>query len=173
MRERHEADGVVNELVALPMDGSAEPRVIEDGRDFYAGPRLSPDGTKLTWMTWDLPWMPWDGSEVWVADVAADASLSGARKVAGVEGEESILQPEWSPAGELHFVSDRTDWWNLYRERDGRIEPLCAMRGRVRVAAVGLRRARPTRSSATAGSPASTTQPGASTWRPWTRRPAS
>ena len=42
----------------------------------------------------------------------------------GTEGEESIWQPGWSPAGELHFVSDRTDWWNLYRERDGELQAL-------------------------------------------------
>ena len=133
VRERHEDDGVINELVALATDGSSEPAIIAGGRDFYASPRLSPDGLRLAWLAWDLPWMPWDGCEVWTADVpasgdlAAGASLGAPRKVAGADGQESIWQPAWSPSGELHFVSDRTGWWNLYRERAGEIEALCPM----------------------------------------------
>jgi dipeptidyl aminopeptidase/acylaminoacyl peptidase len=133
VRERHLDDGVVNELVALATDGSTEPLVIEGGRDFYAAPRLSPDGARLAWLTWDLPWMPWDGCELWTAEVpaaaelAAGAPLGQARKVAGTCGEESIWQPGWSPAGDLHFVSDRTGWWNLYRERGGETDALCPM----------------------------------------------
>jgi dipeptidyl aminopeptidase/acylaminoacyl peptidase len=119
VRERHGPEDVVNELVAIPADGSGEPRVISSGRDFYAAPRISPDGSRLAWLSWDLPWLPWDGCELWVADLAADGSLSDERLVAGRDGHESIWQPGWSPAGELHFVSDRTGWWNLYRERGG------------------------------------------------------
>jgi dipeptidyl aminopeptidase/acylaminoacyl peptidase len=124
VRERHTDDGVVNELVAIPADGSREPRTIAGGQDFYAAPRISPDGTHLAWLSWNLPWLPWDGCKLWVADLAPDGSLSGERHVAGVDGEESIWQPGWSPSGELHFVSDRTGWWNLYRERGGTSEPL-------------------------------------------------
>jgi dipeptidyl aminopeptidase/acylaminoacyl peptidase len=58
--------------------------------------------------------MPWDGTELWVADLAADGSLTNRRLVAGGEAE-SIYQPGWSPAGELYFVSDRDGWWRLYR----------------------------------------------------------
>jgi dipeptidyl aminopeptidase/acylaminoacyl peptidase len=125
VRERHEDDDIINELVAFPPDGSAPPRVIAGGRDFYSTPRLSPDGTRIAWLSWDLPWMPWDGCELFVAELAPDASLSGVRKVAGTDGEESIVQPGWNANGELHFVSDRSGWWNLYR--DGDREPLCAM----------------------------------------------
>jgi dipeptidyl aminopeptidase/acylaminoacyl peptidase len=127
VRERHDGNEVINELVVMPTDGSAQPVIIAGGRDLYASPRLSPDGTKLAWLSWDLPWMPWDGCELWVADVSADGSLSEERKVAGTDGEESIWQPDWSPTGELHFVSDRTGWWNLHRERDGELQPLCPM----------------------------------------------
>jgi len=70
--------------------------------------------------------MPWDGTELWVAEMKADGSPTGAERVAGGI-DESIFQPEWSPDGILHFVSDRTGWWNLYRRRDSRIEPLCEM----------------------------------------------
>ena len=128
VRERHpdpdDPSGVTNELVVIPPEGSAEPLIIRSGRDFYSSPRISPDGSMLCWLEWDLPWMPWDGCEVYVADLADDATLQNVRQVAGRAGEESIFQPAWSPAGDLHFVSDRTGWWNLYRERDGQVEAL-------------------------------------------------
>jgi dipeptidyl aminopeptidase/acylaminoacyl peptidase len=115
---------VTNDVVAIPPDGSAEPRAIRSGRDFYSTPRISPDASMLCWLEWDLPWMPWDGCEVFVADLAGDSTLENVRQVAGRAGEESIFQPAWSPAGDLHFVSDRTGWWNLYRERDGHVQAL-------------------------------------------------
>jgi dipeptidyl aminopeptidase/acylaminoacyl peptidase len=128
VRERHpdpdDPAGVTNELVAIPPDGSAEPRTVRSGRDFYATPRISPDGSMLCWLEWDLPWMPWDGCELYVADLAGDATLQNVRQVAGRAGEESIFQPAWSPAGDLHLVSDRTGWWNLYRLRDGNLHAL-------------------------------------------------
>ncbi len=121
VRERHaESDSskdVVNELVALPTDGSSEPRIIVGGRDFYSTPRISPDGSKLCFLAWDLPWMPWDGCELHVADLSADGSLTNVEHVAGKDGVESIWQPEWSPSGDLVFASDRSGWWNLERIR--------------------------------------------------------
>ena len=123
VRERHaESDrssDVVNELVALPTDGSAEPAVIASGRDFYSNPRVSPDGTRLCFLAWDLPWMPWDGCELHVADLVSDGTLTNVQEVAGRIGVESIWQPAWSPSGDLVFASDRSGWWNLERVRDG------------------------------------------------------
>jgi dipeptidyl aminopeptidase/acylaminoacyl peptidase len=116
VRERHESDVVTNELIAFAADGSRGARIIVGGRDFFSNPRISPDGSRLAWLTWDLPWMPWDGCELWTADLSADGSVSNARLVAGKLDGESIFQPEWSPAGDLHFVSDRSGWWNLYRQ---------------------------------------------------------
>jgi hypothetical protein len=115
VRERHEAGEVWNELVAIPADGSAEPRTIASGHDFYAAPRLDPAGGRLAWVQWDHPRMPWDGTELVVADIAADGALSGERVVAG-GAEESVLDPQWSPDGRLHFCSDRDGWWNLHSE---------------------------------------------------------
>jgi dipeptidyl aminopeptidase/acylaminoacyl peptidase len=123
VRERHaESDSskdVVNELVVLPTDGSAEPRVIASGRDFYSSPRISPDESKLCFLAWNLPWMPWDGCELHVADLASDGSLTNVEHVAGKDGEEAIWQPSWSPSGDLVYASDRSGWWNLERIRDG------------------------------------------------------
>ena len=108
------APQVVNTVVAISLatGGTGVPLVA--GNDFYSSPRLSPDGAKLAWLTWQLPNMPWDGTELWVADIAAEGSLANARKLAG-GAEELIYQPEWGPDGALYFVSDRSDWWNLYR----------------------------------------------------------
>jgi dipeptidyl aminopeptidase/acylaminoacyl peptidase len=122
VRERHEGEqvtDVVNELVAIPTDGSSEPQVIAGGRDFYSDPRISPDGSKLSFLSWSLPWMPWDGSELFVADLASHGALSNINRVAGRDGEESIWQPDWSPDGALVFASDRSGWWNLESVLDG------------------------------------------------------
>ena len=110
VHERHEADGsVVNELVALTTDGSARARTLAGGHDFYAAPRISPDGRHLAWLCWDHPLMPWDGTDLWTAELAADGTLSGERLVAGGP-RESVLQPTWSPDGRLHYASDRSGW---------------------------------------------------------------
>lgn len=127
VREDHRPAGreAVNTLVTIPLDGG-EPIVLAEGYDFYAAPRLSPDGRGLAWLAWNHPNMPWDGTELWLAEVAGDGSLAGRRRVAGGV-DESIFQPDWSPDGVLHFVSDRSGWWNLYRLGGDSIEPLYPM----------------------------------------------
>jgi dipeptidyl aminopeptidase/acylaminoacyl peptidase len=127
VRERHEPNGVVNEIVDLPLDGSVSPRVLASGHDFFSTPRMSPDGRQLAWRVWDHPNMPWDGSEIFVADVRGDGTLADPRRVAGGR-DEAVLQPGWSPDGTLHFVSERTGWWNLYRAKRGQIEALAPMK---------------------------------------------
>jgi dipeptidyl aminopeptidase/acylaminoacyl peptidase len=123
VRELHGEGEPVNELVVLPADGSAKPRVISSGRDFYAAPRPSPDGTRLAWLAWDHPHMPFECTDLCVADLAPDGSLSNDRRVAG-SADESIFQPEWNADGHLYFVSDRTGWSNLYVERSGEARAL-------------------------------------------------
>lgn len=120
VRETHDTTApdnpalVVNELVALALDGSDGPgRVLVAGPDFVAAPRPSPDGRHLAWLEWDLPNMPWDSVRLRVADVVADGSLGEVRTVAGGP-DISVAQPAWSPSGVLHVVSDETAWWNLY-----------------------------------------------------------
>ena len=127
VQEDHTGGGeAVNSLVALPLHGGQSSSVLVAGADFYSSPRLSPDGRTLAWLSWDHPNMPWDGTELWIAGVDSDGSLGQPSLVAG-GNEESIFQPEWSPDNVLYFVSDRTGWWNLYRRRDGVIEPLVRM----------------------------------------------
>jgi dipeptidyl aminopeptidase/acylaminoacyl peptidase len=117
----------VTTLVAVPQGGGGSAGdVIAQGHDFFSTPRFSPDGSWLAWLAWDHPRMPWDGSELWLAEVRRDGTLGEPKRIAGGE-TESIFQPGWSPDGTLHFASDRTGWWNLYRVREGRVEPVHVM----------------------------------------------
>lgn len=128
VREDHRQVGVeaVNTLVAVPVAGAGESTVLVSGSDFYTTPRLSPDGSHLCWLSWNHPNLPWDGADLWLAGVGDDGALGQPLHVAGGP-DESIFDPKWSPDGLLYFVSDRTGWWNLYRQVDGRIEHLAAM----------------------------------------------
>jgi dipeptidyl aminopeptidase/acylaminoacyl peptidase len=130
VREDHTGDAPqpVNTLVGIRAAGDDDGQVLVSGNDFYATPRLNPEGTRLAWLTWNHPNMPWDGTELWLAELLPDGALGRRTLVAGGE-TESIFQPQWSPDGLLYFVSDRTGWWNLYRwhEREGRTEALCPM----------------------------------------------
>ena len=115
-----------NTLVAVDLAGAHAPVVLVSGNDFYAAPRLSPDGGQLAWLTWNHPHMPWVTTELWVADVTAEGAVGNARLVAG-GSDEALFQPQWSPDGVLYFVSDRgSGWWNLHRGRDGAIERVFA-----------------------------------------------
>lgn len=118
VRERHDGDGVERDIVALSWDGSGEPRVLTTGHDFYSSPRLSPDGKQLAWVSWDHPDMPWDATQLWVADLGPDQTLGRLRLVAGGENE-SVQQPLWHTDGSLWFVNDPDGWWNLYRLTPG------------------------------------------------------
>jgi dipeptidyl aminopeptidase/acylaminoacyl peptidase len=147
VREDHRGEGeAVTAIVSINLDDGEDIRVLNEGNDFYASPRLSPDGSQLCWISWNHPNMPWDGTQLWVAKIDGGGFLGEKQLVAGGV-DESIFQPEWSPNGTLYFASDRTNWWNLYRtplnppsvrgeagienppsvRGGGGIEPLCEM----------------------------------------------
>jgi dipeptidyl aminopeptidase/acylaminoacyl peptidase len=151
VREEHTPDGqVINTLAGLPLgemstggeEGGGAGRATLDlqppAHDFFSSPRLSPDGSRLAWLCWNHPNMPWDSTELWLAGLDREGRLADARPVAGgLEAAspeagrplESIFQPEWSPDGNLYFVSDRTGWWNLYcltADGDEAIFPMAA-----------------------------------------------
>lgn len=104
----------LNTIVSINLDNGEDIQILASGSDFYASPRLSPDNSQLAWISWNHPNMPWDGTQLMLAQIDQNGTLSKAECIAGGV-EESIFQPEWSPDGVLHFVSDRTNWWNLYR----------------------------------------------------------
>ena len=141
-----------NLLVSVPT-GGGEPAPVHRGFDFYASPRLSPDGSRLAWVCWNHPNMPWDATELWIADVATDGALTSPRRIAGgvpgnaddpgntggtgdegdaagaggTGGEVSVLQPAWGPDGTLYCVSDVSGWWNLHRWDGERLVPVLPM----------------------------------------------
>ncbi|MFG2988762.1 prolyl oligopeptidase family serine peptidase [Streptomyces sp. NPDC048257] len=106
-------------LAAVPLDGSAATdrgavrELTHDRYRFTTGPRLSPDGRRAAWLVWDHPRMPWDGTELRVAEVTADGELADARTVLGGP-DEAVAQVEWTAEGALLAVSDRGGWWNPY-----------------------------------------------------------
>ena len=126
VREDHEPDMVakhgewINDLVAIDLD-SGEVSVLASGSDFYAAPRLSPDGSTLVWLEWHHPNLPWDGTELQTATIAPDGSLQDVRTIAGSR-RDWISQPRWSPDGILHFAAEPKGWMNLHRVVDGQIE---------------------------------------------------
>ena len=126
VREDHTgSDEAVTTLVAVSLANGSH-KVLASGHDFFSTPRISPDGRQLAWLSWDHPNMPWDGTTLWLAETRPDGTLGLARAVAGGPNE-SIFQPSWSKQGELHFVSDRSGWWNLYRLRDDAVQALHPM----------------------------------------------
>jgi len=131
VRERHSvgqdgagqdgAERITRAIVAVPLDGSAagDPaaiRVLVSGSDFYAYPAPSPDGTRLAWICWDHPLMPWDGTELRVAalDGAGPVSDKSQQRVLMGGDTESVLAPVWRDEGSLYVISDRSGWWNVY-----------------------------------------------------------
>jgi dipeptidyl aminopeptidase/acylaminoacyl peptidase len=128
VREDHTIDtprDVINTLVSVDLN-SGDVRVLISGNDFYSTPRLSADGKKLAWITWHHPNMPWDGTELFVAEIESDGSISRAEKIAGGD-HESVLQPEWGPDGSLYFINEPTGWWNIYRYHNNTITNLTPM----------------------------------------------
>ncbi|MFJ9558767.1 prolyl oligopeptidase family serine peptidase [Streptomyces fuscichromogenes] len=113
-------------LAAVPLDGSAADdrtavrELTDDRHRFVTGPRLTQDGRRAAWLAWDHPRMPWDGTELLVGEVGADGTLQSVRTVAGGP-TEAVAQAEWTADGRLLYTSDRSGWWNLYRDD----EPLC------------------------------------------------
>ncbi len=132
--EDHRRDGLEaeNYIGAVPIDGSAadadEIERLHEGFDFCSSPRLSPDGRRLAWICWNHPNMPWDATELWLAEVSARGDLLSPRRIAGdTEGTVSITEPQWGPDGTLYCVSDASGWWNIHRVDGDQLVPVRTM----------------------------------------------
>jgi dipeptidyl aminopeptidase/acylaminoacyl peptidase len=133
IRESHQADGTISrDVCAVPVDGSAAAdgsriRSVVSGSHFLTHARVSPDGSKLAWIAWEHPQMPWDGTELRVAELTEDGVCGPWRTLVG-STTESVLQPEWADNDSLFVISDRSGWWNLYRvslAEGADAQPLC------------------------------------------------
>lgn len=126
VREDHsdKAKEAVNTVVAVPLKGDGDEKCLVEGADFYSNPRISHDGKQLCWISWQHPNMPWDNTSLFIAHINSAGLLEQQNLVAGGNKNEAVCQPSWSPDGDLYFVSDRNNWWNLYRQTDNGIECL-------------------------------------------------
>ncbi|MEE8387739.1 MAG: S9 family peptidase [Acidiferrobacterales bacterium] len=123
--EDHRGAGeAINSLVALTLGDNPALTTLREGADFYASPALRADGGLLAWLSWNHPNMPWDGTELWLADIKPDGELCDARCIAGGKSI-SIFQPQWSPDSRLYFVSDAAGWWQIYRQQADGAQRLC------------------------------------------------
>ncbi len=115
VREDHtDSSNVRNALVRVQLPAGGAGEVLFEGTDFVAYPRISPDGKRLAFITWNHPNMPWDGTELKVAELTAQG-LRSAVLVAG-GAAESVLEPQWDSDDTLYFISDRSGFWNLYAQ---------------------------------------------------------
>ena len=119
VRERHDLSfsEASNEIVAVALDDSGRVNVLASQADFVSNPRLSPDGSQLAWLQWFHPNMPWDCTELWCA-AFNDGSISDMRCMVR---DAALLQPEWSPDGVLHVITDANGWWHIVRVDDGAV----------------------------------------------------
>jgi dipeptidyl aminopeptidase/acylaminoacyl peptidase len=130
VREDHTAAGEAkNAIVSVPVAGGSAGTVLFDRSDFVAYPRLNPDGKRLAWIAWNHPNMPWDATTLYVADLV-DGRLEQVTPIAG-GANESVLEPCWDRDGALYFISDRSDWWNLYRWTGKSVEPVLVIEAEV------------------------------------------
>lgn len=121
--ELSESGDCRNSIVAVAADGSERVVELASGPDFVAAPRVSPDGTRLSWFAWNHPNMPWDTTTLFAATIKANdttVSLSDDVVVAGGEPDgsavgESIHGSNWLANGDLVYSTDRSGYWNLHR----------------------------------------------------------
>jgi len=127
VRELRGEAGISQQLVAIGMD-DGKLCVLAEGQDFYSNACPAPDGSQLAWLSWNSPDMPWDSTRLWLARLD-EAGIPGTPCCVAGGTDESILQPQWGPDGRLYFISDRRDWWNLYRLGEQGIEPVFCPEG--------------------------------------------
>ena len=124
VREDHsdKTKEAINTIVAVPLTGTEDESVLHSGADFYSNPRLSHDGQQLCWVSWLHPNMPWDNTSLFIVTINSRGELGKAKLIAGADDNESVCQPLWSPDDTLYFISDKNNWWNLYRLNEKGIE---------------------------------------------------
>ncbi|AQS37198.1 dipeptidyl aminopeptidase/acylaminoacyl peptidase [Shewanella psychrophila] len=115
VREDHRnSEEPTSSLVALNLNFAGEGETLIEGDDFYSSPRVSPDMKTLAWIAWQHPNMPWDNTELWIGDLDPKGGVHNPKRLLS-DKHGSITQVLFSPSGQLYFVADFDNWWNLYR----------------------------------------------------------
>lgn len=122
--ESHAGEGEAENFLGAVDLSTGEITRLADGHDFFAAPTVSADHGQLAWISWDHPNMPWDGTDLWLADIDTDGLPTNVQHIAGGPGE-SVQQPVFNTDGTLYFISDRTGWWNLHRRQGDDVEIVC------------------------------------------------
>lgn len=128
--ELHQDNKEAENFLALIDSFTGEYSILASGYDFYSSPAVNCDETKVAWLCWNHPQMPWYETELWVAELDSKGKLINQRKIAG-DLPEAIFQPQWSKEGVLHFVSDREEWWNLYKFEEDRVVKLFSLEAEI------------------------------------------
>ena len=106
-------NNIINSLVSINLEAPNNMITIKSGADFYSSPSINPDSTKLAWIEWNHPNMPWDSTSLHVGNISDDGSLLNHKQISGFQNE-SVSNPIWSPDGILHYISDSSGWWNIF-----------------------------------------------------------
>lgn len=122
--DNFDANSIINALVSIDLETGGEGEALYAGSDFVSSPRLSPDGKTLVWQTWSHPSMPWDNTEIRIANFDDKGKLVNVRQIHQPKNG-SLVQPEFDKKGQLVFIADWSDWWNLYRVSAAELETTC------------------------------------------------
>ncbi len=114
IREDHRGEGeAANTLVGVPLSGVHEGEVLFGDADFVSAASLSPDGRSIAFVSWDHPNLPWDATTLWVGRFDAQGNFKAQAQNPG--RAESVMDPQWDAQNTLYAISDRSNWWSLYR----------------------------------------------------------
>ncbi len=116
VRETHGPTGgePTNEVVAITAGPDATPQALVTGPDFVSDPRISPDGSSLSWIQWDHPNMPWNETALMVAPLTIEGGSVSLGPATTVASGVSINGADWTADGRLVYSSDENGHWNLH-----------------------------------------------------------
>lgn len=110
--EEHTSNGIINTLCSLKLSANTQLVTLHSGYDFYSSPTFSKCGKTCAFISWDHPYMPWDRTHLWLAQVNDQALFSQFNTI--TDGSSSASHPKFSPDGTLFFLMDSSGFSQLY-----------------------------------------------------------